>query len=82
MHQLDKIEDMLVTLTANLVPAATNSHVAKEQVAKHTSDLIHFMTTDRKIEAIKAYRQLTGASLVDSKNAIESVMCLFAGIAR
>lgn len=36
--------------------------------------LMSCMASARKIEAIKAYRTLTGASLVDAKNAVESVM--------
>ena len=35
------------------------------------NDILSAMLRGQKIEAIKAYRNLTGASLVDSKNAIE-----------
>jgi ribosomal protein L7/L12 len=35
------------------------------------NEVLSAMYGGRKIEAIKAYRNLTGASLVDSKNAIE-----------
>jgi ribosomal protein L7/L12 len=33
-----------------------------------------YMSDDKKIEAIKAYRTLTGAGLLEAKNAVEAVM--------
>lgn len=39
--------------------------------------LIEYMASDRKIEAIKMYRNLTGDGLVESKKAIESVINKF-----
>jgi ribosomal protein L7/L12 len=36
--------------------------------------LVSAMSGDRKIDAIRAYRDLTGAGLKDAKDAVESVM--------
>lgn len=37
-------------------------------------ELIEALYSDRKVDAIKAYRNLTGESLLDSKNFVESVL--------
>lgn len=37
-------------------------------------NLMAHMAGNRKIDAIRAYRSVTGAGLVDSKTAVESVM--------
>lgn len=44
---------------------------------QHVVDLIRAMADDRKIEAIKAFRTLTGYPLKESKDAIESVMGVY-----
>jgi ribosomal protein L7/L12 len=36
-------------------------------------ELVSFLAADKKIEAIRAYRALTGSGLLESKNAIEGV---------
>jgi ribosomal protein L7/L12 len=41
-------------------------------------DLLRAMADGRKIEAIKAYRTLTGYGLKESKDAVEAVMSQFA----
>lgn len=52
---------------------------AKELVARETVDLIYYIATGKKIDAIKSYRALTGHGLAESKTAIESVMNKFGG---
>lgn len=44
-----------------------------ERVARDTETLISSLATGRKIDAIKAFRQLTGYGLKESKEAIETV---------
>ncbi len=39
--------------------------------ASRVDDLLRYMQRGEKINAIKAYRSLTGASLLESKNAVE-----------
>jgi ribosomal protein L7/L12 len=75
MHQLDRIENMLERLTVGL--PGDEQHMKKIDVQRLVFDLFGFMLTERKIEAIKAYRTLTGMGLKESKDAIESVMGRF-----
>jgi ribosomal protein L7/L12 len=67
-QQLDRIEKMLVALTAQAQPR-TSEHTMK--------DLFRFMRNGMKLDAIRTYRQITGATLKDSKDAIESLMDMF-----
>lgn len=44
---------------------------------RYVNDMLNYMVTDRKIEAIKMHRTLTGFGLKESKDAIETVMNRF-----
>lgn len=72
LHQLDRIEMMLERLTVGL--PGDEQHMKKIDVQRHVSDLFGFMLTDRKIDAIRSYRTLTGQGLKESKDAVESIM--------
>lgn len=76
-HQLDRIEEMLSRLTANL--PNTNTHMRRHDVALLVIDMLAYMISGRKIEAIKTHRQLTGMGLKESKDAIENIMDRFVG---
>ncbi len=49
------------------------NNVAMELDVKQLSELRQLLNNQQKIEAIKLYRQLTGAGLKESKEAIESL---------
>jgi ribosomal protein L7/L12 len=72
MHQLDRMEEMLVKLTKGIPDDDT--HVLSRDVRLTVTALFGFMRDDRKIEAIKAFRTLTGYGLKESKEEIESIM--------
>ena len=71
MHQLDRIEEMLKQLTGD-TPTMHPSWVRE-----HVMALFSFIVQDKKIEAIKEYRTLTGLPLKESKDAIEVLIWHF-----
>lgn len=75
-HQLDRMEEMLVKLL-DAHPGSDDSRIHKGDVAALVIGLIRDIASDRKIEAIKGYRHLTGHGLKESKDAIESVTYRF-----
>ena len=76
MHQLDRIEGMLETLLGTVGHAADHAdmYMNRIETRKLVVEMFAAMQTGRKIEAIKAYRMLTGDGLKDSKDAIERIM--------
>ncbi len=61
INELDNIADIIMP------------NVATDQVnPSRVDDILKAMAGDRKIEAIKAYRALTGSGLKESKDAIEA----------
>lgn len=76
MHQLDRIEQMLETLTQN--KPETNSIDVHQKLINAGSkafviEMFASMKDGKKIEAIRAYRMLTGEGLKESKDAIEAI---------
>lgn len=72
MHQLDRIEMMLEKLTVG-VPG-DDQHLKKTDVRRNVIDMFDSMLRGQMIQAIKAYRTLTGLGLKESKDAIEMMM--------
>jgi len=72
MHQLDRMEEMLLRMTSNIPGGDT--HVLKRDVAITVSELLRYLREGRKIEAIKTHRWLTGMGLKESKDAIENTL--------
>lgn len=69
MHQLDRMEEALAKIV-NSIP--NNPDVfSRTEVQRQVVDLFGFILQRRKIEAIKAYRMLTGYGLKESKDEIE-----------
>lgn len=82
-HLLDRVVEISVAFERErkmrLEAETRLAQSASPQIdPRHVHDLIKFMATDRKIEAIKAHRALTGCGLKDSKDAVETVMNRFA----
>lgn len=71
LHQLDRMELMLEKLTVGL--PGDDQHMKRIDVKRTVIDLFSFILADKKIHAIKAYRELTGMGLKESKDAIESL---------
>lgn len=68
MHHLDKIEMEELYKCVQPDPVSSNVFVSQEVV----NELLACMNNaNSKIEAIRAYRMLTGATLKDSKDAVE-----------
>ena len=66
-HQMDRLEEMLQKLVDD---RASADHLRRDAVARLVIELFGFMLTNKKIEAIKYYRMLTGHGLKESKDAI------------
>lgn len=72
----------IVTLSLALENERRERQVAESKVAtqqwgnpeEEVIRLIRYMAEDRKIEAIKSFRTLTGHGLKESKDAVETVM--------
>lgn len=77
LHQLDRIELMLVKL-ADAHPGMDANLVHKSDVQRQVVELFSHMLCQRKIEAIRQYRALTGYGIKESKDAVEAVMSRFA----
>lgn len=74
MHQLDRIEAMLTDLTNKAeaaLPPSQPGMISVDFVRQTAAGMFKALIDDRKIEAIKACRQLTGMGLKESKDAIE-----------
>lgn len=76
--QIDRIEELLVKLV-DAHPQMDESRVHKADVAAMVIGMISDMAAGRQIEAIKAYRHLTGYGLKESKDAIVAVRDAFEG---
>lgn len=65
-HELDgfQIDDMLKIISSDVLPTPPKVDL---------KPLFNFLLGENKIEAIKEYRSLTRASLVDSKNEVERI---------
>lgn len=61
-----KVEPLPVNVDPN--------YMSRVDVCKYLNDMFDAMATYRKVSAIKAYRELTGVGLKESKDAIEKVM--------
>ena len=61
------------TADATTAAGATTGGIATGGAATLEGQVADLLRRGRKIEAIKVYRQATGASLVDAKNAVERV---------
>ena len=72
-HQLDRIEDMLKALV-DAHPGLDANKIHKADVSRLVADLFGHMLGERKIEAIRNYRMLTGEGLKESKDIIERIM--------
>jgi ribosomal protein L7/L12 len=72
-HQLDRIEGMLAQLV-NAHPGMDTNLVHKSDVQRQVVEMFSHMLCERKIEAIRQYRALTGYGIKESKDAIEAVM--------
>lgn len=68
MHQLDRIEEMLKALTGD------DQHINREWVRSNVEQLVSAMAMDKKIDAIRYFRTLTGWGLKESKQVVETVM--------
>ncbi len=75
MHQIDRIENMLVDLTKHL--PMEGKHVTKLEVASSVVEMFACIKDGRTIEAIKLHRQLTGWPLKESKDIICEFVALF-----
>jgi ribosomal protein L7/L12 len=75
MHQIDRIEDMLVQLTRNLPTAS--QHVTKQEVASSVLEMFACIKQGKTIEAIRLHRQLTGTPIKESKDEICRFVDLF-----
>lgn len=71
MHQLDRMEEMLTKL-ANAMPDNPDA-LRRSDVARYVVDLFSYILQDKKIDAIRAHRMLTGMGLKESKDAIEGL---------
>lgn len=71
-HAFDRYEiSQIDSIIMESIQAKHATHVPNPQDAR---DLITALANDRKIEAIKAFRCLTGDGLKESKDAVELVM--------
>ena len=68
-HEFDRYE---IGQVLNLITESTP--VAQAPDANTVRDLLNFLASNRKIEAIKAHRTLTGDGLKESKDAVERIM--------
>lgn len=66
--QLDRMEEMLVRLTTNL--PESDQYITKRDVSVMVTEMFRHMKDDRRIEAIKLFRLLTGMGLKESKDEI------------
>lgn len=72
-NQLDRMEQMLTQLI-DAHPGLDENKIHKADVSRAVVDLFGHMLCERKIEAIRNYRALTGYGLKESKDAVEAVM--------
>lgn len=77
-HQISFINSMVTegTAVANVPPAETT--FSREQIGKQINFIIDAMLSNRKIDAIKAHREITHCGLKESKDAIDRIMNKFA----
>lgn len=73
---LNRVIALSLALEGERAARITAEHKASERSVNVADvyNLMACMAGDKKIEAIKAYRTLTGQGLLESKNAIEGVM--------
>lgn len=69
MHQLDRIEEGITQLLAGL--PGNPDFLRRGDVAESIKLLITALQQDKKIEAIKLHRGITGWGLKESKDEIE-----------
>lgn len=67
-EQLDRIEEKLDLIIKHLGIQQGSNAPATEDF-----ELQQLLSSGRKIQAIKRYRELTGAGLKDAKNAVEKL---------
>lgn len=76
----ENLLNRVITLSLALEGERTARITAEHKVSERPVNvgevftLMSSMASSRKIDAIKAYRNLTGAGLKESKDAVESVM--------
>ncbi len=71
-HQLDRIEEMLMQLVGTNQPDV----IRKSDVSRAVIELFGFIVANKKIEAIKLCRALTGYGLKESKDIIMAMYSL------
>ena len=69
MHQLDRIEEGITQLLAGM--PGNPDFLRRSDVASGISNIITALVQEKKIEAIKMHRGLTGWGLKESKDEIE-----------
>jgi ribosomal protein L7/L12 len=69
----DKFVDAFVRIAESLEKLVGRSPVPVPATTKTFDDVRRLSCADQKIEAIKLFRELTGASLKDAKNQVEAI---------
>jgi ribosomal protein L7/L12 len=72
MHQLDRIEEGVTKLLAGL--PNNPDFLSRATAAAQVTEMFTAIISNRKIEAIKMHRKITGMGLKESKDAIEALL--------
>lgn len=69
-----ELDDYTINRLVNLAKACHSIQVEAERIKVDLKPLFDYMLNDRKIDAIKEHRQLTGAYLKEAKDEVERIM--------